>query len=152
MDFTTILILLAALVGGFFVYKNFFSKKKVNVDSDSDSDSDEGTAEEIEKKEFTLETLAKHNNAANKIYVSLKGIVYDVTENDLYAPDGKYNMFAGKDATYNLAKGTFDAATLNKMDLTGLKRSEKEEVDNYSEHYEMKYTEVGWLKEWKKSE
>jgi len=46
---------------------------------------------------------------------------------------------------------SFDESTLNRTDLTDLKRSEKEQLDNYVELYDMKYKEVGNVVEWAKA-
>lgn len=75
-----------------------------------------------------------------------------MTDSGFYGPDQQYSLFAGKDASYNLAKMSFEPSTLNRLDLSGLKRSEIEQLDEYVELYNMKYDEVGWLKEWKKEE
>ncbi len=37
-----------------------------------------------------------------------KGVIYDVTGNNVYKSDGNYNMFAGHDVTIALAKMEFD--------------------------------------------
>jgi membrane-associated progesterone receptor component len=153
MNTLTILLLIVVLIGGYIAYTKFFAPKKVKSDnSDTESESDEEPSEEVEKKEFTFEELAKHTTKSSRIYVSLKGTVYDVTDSGFYGPNEQYHIFAGKDASYNLAKMSFDTATLNKIDLSDLKRSEKETLDGYVELYDMKYPEVGWLREWKKSE
>jgi membrane-associated progesterone receptor component len=78
-------------------------------------------------------------------------IVYDVTDSEFYGPGEQYAIFAGKDASYNLAKMSFDEKTLNRTDLSDLKRSEKEQLDNYVELYDMKYKEVGNVVEWAKA-
>ena len=41
------------------------------------------------------------------IYVALKGLVFDVSANDVYKEGGGYHAFAGRDASVALAKMNF---------------------------------------------
>ncbi|KAA8893550.1 cytochrome b5-like heme/steroid binding domain-containing protein [Sphaerosporella brunnea] len=41
-----------------------------------------------------------------KVWVAIKGIVFDVSGNASYLPGGSYNVFAGKDASRGLAKSS----------------------------------------------
>jgi hypothetical protein len=74
-----------------------------------------------------------------------------VTDSGFYGPNDQYNIFAGKDASYNLAKMTLAKSTLNKLDLSDLTPSEKENLDGYVYLYEMKYVKVGRISEWKQN-
>jgi len=74
MDPLTVILLIVALIGAYFVYKNFIGKKPAAADSDSESDSGSDSGEDDEKKEFTFAELAKHTTKSTKIYVSLKGV------------------------------------------------------------------------------
>ena len=60
-------------------------------------------------------------------------------------------MFAGKDATINLAKSSFDSSTLNQMDISKETTALKQDMQGQLDYYEMKYTKVGWLKEWREA-
>jgi hypothetical protein len=40
--------------------------------------------------------------------VAVKGVVYDVTRNQVYKSDGTYSVFTGRDATVALGKMAFD--------------------------------------------
>jgi flagellar basal body-associated protein FliL len=74
MDTLILLLLIVGLIGAYFVYSKFLGKKTKPADaSESDTESDEEPSEEVEKKEFTTDTLAKHTTKSTKIYVSLKG-------------------------------------------------------------------------------
>ena len=42
--------------------------------------------------------------ASDKIYFSLKGIVFDVSGSDFYKPGGPYHYLAGHEASVSLAK------------------------------------------------
>ncbi|KAJ3578410.1 hypothetical protein NPX13_g2155 [Xylaria arbuscula] len=54
---------------------------------------------------ITLEELAQADGAeGRRAYVAIKGKVYDVTGNKMYAPGANYSVFVGKDASRALAK------------------------------------------------
>ena len=58
-----------------------------------------------------LEALAEHDGGgeAEGPYVAVLGIVYDMsTSANFYGPGGNYAMFAGRDATLNLARNSLD--------------------------------------------
>lgn len=50
---------------------------------------------------FTLEELAEYDGAGDRdCYLSVKGVVYDVTAaKEMYGPGGGYSIFAAKDAS-----------------------------------------------------
>ena len=53
----------------------------------------------------SLAKLAENNGQPGaKAWVACKGVVYDVSSNEVYKTDGGYNCFTGKDATLALAK------------------------------------------------
>lgn len=54
---------------------------------------------------FTPESLLKFDGTGpeSKAYVGIKGTVFDVSKNALYAPGGKYHVFTGKDSSRALA-------------------------------------------------
>jgi membrane-associated progesterone receptor component len=165
MSLTTILLLLAFAAVAYYAYTTFGPQKKKKStqsseaaqhgvhfsDSDSDSDSD-SSDDEDDEKEFTLEELAKYdgtNESVNKkIYISVMGNVFDVTHSGFYGPEDAYGVFAGKDATVNLATTSTDSSTLNTIDIAGFTISQKQDMHGQVEFYSMKYKRVGWLKEW----
>ena len=59
---------------------------------------------------ITLEELAKADGEhSDKIYVAIKGTVFDVTRNAAaYGPGRDYHIFAGKDASRGLATSSLD--------------------------------------------
>ena len=64
---------------------------------------------DIDLNLMDMNELQKHNGkGGKKAYVACKGLVYDVTKNDVYSGEGGYNCFAGKDATVALGKMEFD--------------------------------------------
>ena len=46
------------------------------------------------------------------MWVAIKGVVYDVTSNELYRAGGAYSMFGGKDAS--IALGTMQVDDLDR--------------------------------------
>ena len=57
---------------------------------------------------INLKELAKHTGGDSKSWVCLKGVIYDVSKNDVYDSKGGYNLFAGRDASYSLATMLFE--------------------------------------------
>jgi predicted heme/steroid binding protein len=55
---------------------------------------------------MTYEELSQHR-LGPKVYVALKGKVFDVSSNDVYKEGGGYHAFAGRDASVALAKMNF---------------------------------------------
>ncbi|KAI5851975.1 cytochrome b5-like heme/steroid binding domain-containing protein [Tricharina praecox] len=56
---------------------------------------------------ISLEELATADGSdPNKVWVAIKGVVFDVSGNKSYLPGGSYNVFAGKDASRGLAKSS----------------------------------------------
>lgn len=103
---------------------------------------------------FTPKTLLKYNGTDNpRIFMAVRGKVYDVSQGaSFYGPGGPYENFAGRDASRGLAKNSFDIAMLTDIDkpldtLTDLTKEELESLDNWEEHFEMKYKVVGTLNE-----
>ena len=74
--------------------------------------------------------------------------MFDVTHSNFYGPNDAYNMFAGKDATINLTKSSFDESTLNKLNIMSEPITVQNEMQGQLDFYSMKYKKVGWLREW----
>ena len=55
---------------------------------------------------MSYEELSQHRDG-EKVYVGLKGVVFDVSSNEVYREGGGYHVFAGKDASVALAKMNF---------------------------------------------
>ncbi|KAH8831871.1 hypothetical protein DL96DRAFT_1589269, partial [Flagelloscypha sp. PMI_526] len=50
---------------------------------------------------FTPEALAEYDGRGDKIYVAIKGTVFDVSaKGEMYGPGKSYNIFAGKGLHY----------------------------------------------------
>lgn len=82
---------------------------------------------DLKKPLFTLEDLNKYKTG-DKIYVACKGVVYDVSKNEVYREGGGYHVFAGKDASVAFAKMNFNEENFDRnrlywkrdLDLKGL--------------------------------
>lgn len=61
------------------------------------------------KPEMTLQELS----TCGKQYLGCKGRIFDVSSNDMYGPNGGYNLFIGKDSSVALAKMKFDKEFLD---------------------------------------
>ena len=58
---------------------------------------------------ITLTKLAENSGAPGQMaWVCNKGMIFDVSSNEVYRSDGGYNCFAGKDATLALGKMEFE--------------------------------------------
>jgi len=99
-----------------------------------------------EKRDFTVEELGAFDGSdpTSPILMGVKGKVYDVTTGaGFYGPGGAYHAFAGKDASRALGKGVTDEDVANSSNLDDLTPSEKEALDEWESHYQMKYEVVG---------
>lgn len=101
---------------------------------------------------FTPSSLLKYNGRDDpKIYMAVKGRVFDVTQGAaFYGPGGPYENFAGHDASRGLAKNSFELDLITPIDqpidkLLDLSEDEKESLDNWEQHFEGKYKVVGTL-------
>ena len=70
-----------------------------------------------------------------------------MTDTPFYSKTSDNHIFAGHDASINLARSSLDSTTLNKMDLSVLTASEQQNLQSNLEFYEGKFVKVGWLKE-----
>ena len=93
----------------------------------------------------SLKDLAKHVGGNEKPWVCLKGVIYDVSANDVYDSKGGYNLFAGKDASFSLATMLFE-----KIQDRNWRKCTKEQLeclDEWVNYYKDRYKIVGYLKE-----
>ena len=127
------LILLAVLVAlgvaGYFYYKNYSEQKAF---------------EEFAKEHnLDFKELGKHNGVVNKrIFVGVKGDIFDVSTSSFYTPGGSYHIFAGKDASASLAKGDLEGKYLNSP-YSDLNDEEKATLEEWHEKFLAKYKKVG---------
>mmetsp|Transcript_83738 Transcript_83738/g.236512 ORF Transcript_83738/g.236512 Transcript_83738/m.236512 type:complete len:285 (+) Transcript_83738:144-998(+) len=109
-------------------------------------------------RDFTTEQLRKFNGVvteddkfnpdAGKIYICLKGTVYNVSAAaNMYGPGGNYHLFAGRDASLALAKMSFEDQHLDNPDLSGISAVEMDQLEQWINKYkyEKEYPVVGKL-------
>jgi len=101
-----------------------------------------------QKRDFKLEELRAFDGSdpTSSILMAVKGKVYDVTNGaGFYGPGGAYHAFAGRDASRALAKGSTESEEADNTDLGDLTQEEKDTLNEWESHYQMKYEVVGNL-------
>lgn len=79
-----------------------------------------------EPKVFTICELSKHDGmSGNPAYVAVNGIVYDVTNNPVWAAATHFGLKAGKDVTTAFASCHANQAILSKLKPVGRLRDER---------------------------
>ena len=87
----------------------------------------------LKKRDMTLKDLRKYDGTGpeGRVLVAVLGKIYDVTKGKrFYGPGGPYAGFAGRDASRGLATFNVDAINDEYDDLSDLKNSELEQVNN----------------------
>jgi membrane-associated progesterone receptor component len=125
------IILVILIVGGYFGYKYWREQKEF---------------EEFNKEfNLTMAELAQYNGIQNKrIFICVKGDIFDVSTSSFYTPGGSYHIFAGKEATTCLAKGDLEGTYLNTPNHE-LDEEEKATVEDWHTRFLEKYRKVGRL-------
>ncbi|KRX03769.1 Cytochrome b5-like heme/steroid binding domain [Pseudocohnilembus persalinus] len=96
-------------------------------------------------RNFNLEQLNFYDGIqSSKIYLSLDGDVFDVSDSSFYKPGTSYGIFGGHDCTLNLARMSMDKTLLNTynkgMELT---ENEKKSIQGWKKQFLKKYKKVG---------
>jgi len=78
----------------------------------------------------------------NPTYVAIKGIVYDVSGNKAYGPDGSYKVFVGKDASRALALSSLKVEDV-RPDWYDLSEKEKKVLNDWVTFFSKRYNIVG---------
>ena len=97
---------------------------------------------------FTLEELSKYHGKTKKRLVGAKGLVFDVSSNEVYkAPGGGYSMFCGNDASVALANMNHDDEYFNvkKHDWRKLDKEKLTTLNQWVDFFEKRYPIVGYL-------
>ncbi|KLT38549.1 cytochrome b5 [Cutaneotrichosporon oleaginosum] len=87
------------------------------------------------------------SNEALPVYISIDGVVYDVSANRrVYGKGGRYNMMAGRDASRSFITGCFETHLTH--DLRGLSEKELESLETWKNFFKdsPKYPRVGVAK------
>ncbi|EGX88339.1 progesterone binding protein, putative [Cordyceps militaris CM01] len=92
---------------------------------------------------ITLEELSKCNGVdSDKIYVAIKGKVYDVTGNPSYLPGKAYHVFTGKDASRALGMTSTKPEDVV-ADWSTLSEKEKGVLQDWITFFSKRYNIVG---------
>jgi membrane-associated progesterone receptor component len=96
------------------------------------------------KKDLTIQELNEYDGVKNpKVLVALKGVIYDVSSSDFYSVGGGYHLFAGHDASINLAKMSHEIEFLDKWEQYELNKEETQVLNDWVARFSMKYHTVG---------
>ena len=96
------------------------------------------------KMDLTTEQLAKYDGIKDsKLFISLKGQIYNVTGSPFYEPGSGYHAFTGRDASINLAKMSHDEQYNNKWGQIELDTEETQVLNDWVMRFEAKYPKVG---------
>lgn len=127
------IVLVILIVAGYFAYQHYKEKKEFE--------------EYTKEYNLTLEELGQYNGVANKkIFVCIKGDIFDVSNSPFYSQGNSYHVFAGKEATTSLAKGDLEGKFLN---TPGHQLTEEEQsgADDWHQRFMEKYRKVGKLRQ-----
>lgn len=99
----------------------------------------------LPERDYTMSEIATFDGSDpdRPIVIVVRGDVFNVSAGaGYYGRDGPYNIFAGKDATWLLAKGELELGTPEAMakPLTAL---EEQELDGWFNHFTFKYERIG---------
>lgn len=100
---------------------------------------------------MTYEELSQHR-VGPKVYVSLKGKVFDVSSNEVYKEGGGYHAFAGRDASVALAHMNFAEDLMDPSKTHWTKKGVIDEkqmtiLDDWVAFYEKRYKIIAKLEE-----
>jgi len=100
--------------------------------------------------EFSLPQMKHYNGIdTRQVHFSAKGVVYDATGAEAFAPDGPYGQtWAGRDATIALAIMSLKPQDVNRQDWDVLTEKDLETLDSWISYFDEKYRRVGVLREY----
>lgn len=95
-------------------------------------------------QKFTREELSQFDGVrSDKIFVAIKGTVFDVTRNTAaYGPDGGYHVFAGKDASRALGRSSLEPADVL-PEYKDLPKEDMQVLDDWYTFFVQRYNIVG---------
>lgn len=100
----------------------------------------------VPPKDLTLEQLSKHDGSNKELplYLSIQGVVYDITKGShFYGPDGVY-PFAGRECARALALLSTETSDCND-NLEGMSYTELETLRDWKAKFTTKYPIIGRL-------
>jgi|EP00945_MAST-04E_sp_MAST-4E-sp1_P000053 glutathione S-transferase/predicted heme/steroid binding protein len=105
------------------------------------------TKEAAEGASFTTEELLQYRGEENgkPAYLCAKGVVFDVSANEMYKAGNSYHLFTGHDASRSLAKMSLDPSDLNGA-TDDLNENQLSTLDDWFKKFTEKYPRVGVLK------
>jgi membrane-associated progesterone receptor component len=88
-------------------------------------------------RDFTIEQLRDFDGVKKpKIYIALKGDVYDVSEaSGFYGEGSGYHCFAGREASRAMARLSFDEEDLKSLKLDDLSPFDKSNLDDWVDKF-----------------
>lgn len=115
---------------------NRAAKKKLNTEG-----------QEGEERQFTREELSKYDGVHDeKVYIAVKGRVYDVSEKkSLYGPGGSYHYLAGRDASRVLALMDDDPMNVINPHIDDLTEEQESDLNAWVNKFNSSYRCVGVL-------
>ena len=98
---------------------------------------------------FGLRDLEEYNGRDSaRVYCSVRGRVYDVSTSNSIQPNGGYAFLCGADATFGIARMSFDDDLVGRMDFGTLTADEWASVNGWVGYMDGKYEVVGRLQEY----
>jgi len=94
---------------------------------------------------YSLKELDEHKGGNHKPWVCLKGVIYDVSANEVYDQKGGYNLFSGRDASFALATMLFDKVADRNWRSCSFEQLEC--LDEWVYYYKDRYKVVGYLQD-----
>jgi len=102
----------------------------------------------VPNKTFFLQELSTYDGRrTSKIYISVRGYVYDVSSSaEFYGPGGAYGHMAGNDATVALANFSLSSELLNQP-WSSLDEGQESTLAGYIRTFQSKYSCMGTLRD-----
>lgn len=97
------------------------------------------------RSEFVSKSYLAHCTGKEEDYptlVAIKGQIFDVSKNPVYAPGKGYNVFTGRDASCALGKTSLEDADCHD-DISELTETERQTLDDWFTFFQYRYNIVG---------
>ena len=97
-----------------------------------------------------LQEACSGTGSNTRVLLGCKGMVFDVSSNEMYGPDGGYNLFIGKDASVALAKMKFNKEFMEPWNLhwsRDLEEKELQILEDWVTRFVEKYPIVAYIKD-----